>query len=258
MLTATDPDPGRRSGHASLLAAHNTAAWKLAIGRALGFFVRDEPDCVVVDAGRRHPAHNVIVPRRPGISLERLQGLVRAFPAAPGRMVLQDCWSATSPLPGAEMILDAPVLFRDPTVDGRERVPWVHEVRDDDDLRRFERTLVDAFPMPQLQPWIPGGLWDPPVLAITGHHLYIATLGGRVAGTSVAFDDGSSIGVYWVAVVPDLRGRGIGRALTEAAARSGPHPAVLSSTALGLPLYRSMGFRPRGRVQWWAMLRSDS
>lgn len=63
-------------------------------------------------------------------------------------------------------------------------------------------------------------------------------------------------GLYSVGVVPEARGQGLGRAVTLAALRfarsRGSRFALLNSTPLGEPLYRSLGFWSLGYGQtWW-------
>lgn len=61
------------------------------------------------------------------------------------------------------------------------------------------------------------------------------------------------IGVYNVATMPDVRGRGYGEAVMRhaieaAAAESGLHRVILQSTAMGESLYKQLGFREVTRV----------
>jgi GNAT superfamily N-acetyltransferase len=74
---------------------------------------------------------------------------------------------------------------------------------------------------------------------------------GRIAGTGVATLNGpvAWIGTIWVA--PEWRGKGLGRALTEApiaaAETAGCRTLVLVATSAGRPLYERLGFE----LQTW-------
>lgn len=63
-----------------------------------------------------------------------------------------------------------------------------------------------------------------------------------------------------VGVIPTMRRRGYGRALTEAALQiardSGAALALLSATDEGQPLYEQIGFRPIGRSPTWVLRRT--
>nr|WP_281374364.1 GNAT family N-acetyltransferase [Micromonospora jinlongensis] len=79
--------------------------------------------------------------------------------------------------------------------------------------------------------------------AITG---YLAEESGRPAGTGLGMLTSGVVGVFNIAVVPSARGRGLGRVLTETVLRdgiaAGADAAYLHSSAMGRPLYESMGF----------------
>jgi ribosomal protein S18 acetylase RimI-like enzyme len=84
---------------------------------------------------------------------------------------------------------------------------------------------------------------------------------GYQDGTPVAaaalFIGAGVAGIYNVATVPEVRGRGIGRAvtaaaLTEAVAR-GHRTAVLGASDLGYPVYRRLGFRDVSRLRSYAL-----
>lgn len=94
------------------------------------------------------------------------------------------------------------------------------------------------------------------------HELDFA-VGSAIGVALLAEEDGAPIGlgvgtrngtVGWVGPIftaPDQRGRGIGRALTEAVARElnreGCDALLLAATELGLPVYERLGFVPDGR-----------
>jgi GNAT superfamily N-acetyltransferase len=70
--------------------------------------------------------------------------------------------------------------------------------------------------------------------------------GVPVSGAA-AIRSGSTVGIYAVATVERARRRGYGRAVTWAAIDAGRSAwggtvAVLQSTALGMPVYASLGF----------------
>ncbi|MEW9533834.1 GNAT family N-acetyltransferase [Microbispora sp. NPDC049125] len=87
-----------------------------------------------------------------------------------------------------------------------------------------------------------GGVLDAD--AITG---YLAEESGRPAGTGLGMRTSGVVGVFNIAVVPAVRGRGLGRAITETvlldAVAAGAEAAYLHTSAMGRPLYESMGFR---------------
>ena len=98
-----------------------------------------------------------------------------------------------------------------------------------------------------------GALADPAVDA------FVASEGGVAVAAAMAVSTGSVAGIYWVVTHPDHRHRGLGRAVTTAAARAGGDRGadlvVLQATALGEPLYRRLGLVPftryrRLRVPW--------
>ncbi|MFI1990861.1 GNAT family N-acetyltransferase [Actinoplanes sp. NPDC020271] len=76
---------------------------------------------------------------------------------------------------------------------------------------------------------------------------YLAVESGRPVGTGLGMPADGVIGVFNVGVIPSHRGRGIGRAITERiladAFAAGADTAYLHSSAMGRPLYESMGFR---------------
>jgi ribosomal protein S18 acetylase RimI-like enzyme len=76
---------------------------------------------------------------------------------------------------------------------------------------------------------------------------------GQIAGTAVAWLSHGLLTLYFVGTQPEHRRRGIGTAMTRAAldlARErGIRTAALTSSAVGEPIYRRMGFRTVGTFQ---------
>ncbi len=75
-----------------------------------------------------------------------------------------------------------------------------------------------------------------------------------VAGAR-SFLHGTACGIYAVGTIPEWRRRGFARSLMEHvladAQRRGARTATLQSTAMGQPLYESLGFVPAGRYEEW-------
>lgn len=89
---------------------------------------------------------------------------------------------------------------------------------------------------------------------------FAARLDGQVVGHSAVHVGPADVaGIYDVGVVPTMRGRGIGKAVTTAALRQavalGCRVAVLNSTGMGEPVYRRLCFRSLGFGQTWWMHR---
>ena len=85
---------------------------------------------------------------------------------------------------------------------------------------------------------------DPAVVLLVGH------VGGQAVATARVTCLASVVEVMGVVTLPAARRRGYGRALTWAALAAGRvrgcTAATLTATAMGLPLYQSMGFQPAG------------
>src|SRR5438094_174734 len=83
------------------------------------------------------------------------------------------------------------------------------------------------FPVPWVQPAQPGCLWDQRVLS-QPLHLFVGFVEDRPVSVSMAFVAEQVVGVYAVATLPELRGRGYGAALTWRASTVEPSlPAML-------------------------------
>ncbi|MEU7800329.1 GNAT family N-acetyltransferase [Micromonospora arborensis] len=108
----------------------------------------------------------------------------------------------------------------------------------------YTETLTEGFEAPEgiFGSLMGGGVLDAD--RITG---YLAEVSGRPVGTGLGMRTAGVVGVFNITVVPSARGRGLGRLVTEAVVRdgiaAGADAAYLQASAMGRPLYESMGFR---------------
>jgi ribosomal protein S18 acetylase RimI-like enzyme len=123
----------------------------------------------------------------------------------------------------------------------------IRRLRDANELTPWIQVFVRAFSRPEAE----GKVWrDAYALCGFGDAAawthFVAFLDGEaVATTSILLDDGLA-GIYFVATLPEARGRGIGAAVTRAAMQfardRGATQAALQASELGYGVYRSLGF----------------
>jgi hypothetical protein len=146
-----------------------------------------------------------------------------------------------------------PVMVRWP---GGEAPPLregvsLRRVKDAKDLAVAERVLVEGYPMPEVQPLVPGSVLAPPILE-AATRVWTAYVDGEPAAIAAAHVAGDSILVEYVAALPTARGRGAGAAATWAATVCEPDlPAILVASDDGRPLYESMGYVAIERWTVW-------
>ena len=163
--------------------------------------------------------------------------------------VLLSAWPLPGPLPDG-MLLGGhpPLMLRPPGPFSVGHPPGLRilPVSDQSSLADFDTVLKAAFPLP-------GGaaVADRRFLGYDLHLLVgydrdepVATAGARTAGGIVEVD--------WVSTPPSHRRRGIGAAVTAAAASTDPtRPAVLLSSDDGRSVYRQLGFLDLVRFTIW-------
>jgi GNAT superfamily N-acetyltransferase len=258
---AADPEEHLTHGWEPDLAVRDTVlraflfafADRLAtMAQAVGGQIRRTPEAAFADPHSAFVFDNgVILLQPPGVAdVHRVVEEAVAFYPPERTWILFSAW----PLPdlsaaGLDLVGHPPLLLRasapftrpDP-VGSR-----IIEVGTAEELADFERVLVEGYPMPE------GG-------AIIDHRL----LGGAVR-LWVGYDENNRavavsgahvahglIEVDWVAVLPQVRGRGYGAALTGRAVRCQPDfPAVLVASDDGRPVYERLGFLPISRCTVW-------
>jgi ribosomal protein S18 acetylase RimI-like enzyme len=111
-------------------------------------------------------------------------------------------------------------------------------------LGTYREVVAEGFGMPLA---LAEQLLTPAMLEIPGMVSYLGTLEGKAVATSACYSSDGTVGVYNVAVVPSLRRRGLGEAMTWRAIAEGVERgcsiATLQASVMGEPVYTRMGFR---------------
>lgn len=122
----------------------------------------------------------------------------------------------------------------------------VEEVTDQDTLKVCSRTAADGF---QLPPEATDGYMN--FVESYGYgpnrRWFLGYLNERAAAVALVVLHEQVAAVYCVATLPEMRGKGLGKAVTLAAiwsAKAAGHKvAVLEASEMGQPVYRKLGFR---------------
>ena len=129
----------------------------------------------------------------------------------------------------------------------------VREVLDPEQLARAEQVLVEAYPMPEMQPLHRGDVFGPGLIG-SRTRVWLAWHEGRPIAVSAAHHSDGVTLVEYVATLPEARGLGAGTAVTWEATLSQPgSPALLIASDDGRPVYERMGYLAIER--WTAWLR---
>jgi ribosomal protein S18 acetylase RimI-like enzyme len=89
---------------------------------------------------------------------------------------------------------------------------------------------------------------------------YVARVDGEAVASVVTNDHEGDCSVWWVATVPEARGRGLAaglmrRALADGRER-GCEVTTLQATKLGQPVYERLGYRSFGSIEMWERRRA--
>ena len=241
-------------------------SWGAAVGATSGGNQND--GAVWVDAGSPSVFGNPVLWTRPLDAAAAEVAIARQseeFAQRPGGAYLLYSAYPTPDLRqhGLQPVGHPPCMVRVPDVAGpRPPVPHgldVHRVDSADQLADFERTLVEAYPIPDLMPWRPGVFMGEPLLDDPRWHIFVGHAEGTAVATAAAYVSEHVVDVTLVTCRTEARGRGFGRAVTQAAIEADlTKPALLLASDDGQPVYRSMGFRTMSRFTLWVGPRPDS
>jgi hypothetical protein len=218
----------------------------------------------MTDAGSRCPFGNIAHLAGP-LSVSEASELVEAlrifYEAGTGGPYLLFAALPTPDLGELGLVLGGhpPMMIRPAgTAPANDTGLRIETVRDAAQLADFERTMIEAYPTPELAPFgSQARLFADPLLD-TNWTLYVGYEDDRVVATSAAFVTDDVVAVEMVAARDECRGRGYGLAITAAAAATRTdRPSALVASDLGNPVYRRLGYLPILRYTLWMGRRSS-
>jgi hypothetical protein len=233
---------------------------ELARGRGERILDDEEFALTMTDGGSPTPLGNIVMVRRPLLADEWPAAARRMhdfFAQSPGGPFLTFCPWPTPDVRrlGFGAVGHPPLMLRGPgpldlpDVDGIE----IRPVTDGTSAADFERALVDGFPVPELAGAPAGGLIGVDPAATPNWRHFVAYEAGRPVASGSGYVDAHHVHVEFIATVEDVRGRGVGAAITGAATRTAPDlPAMLIASDLGRPVYERLGYVTLLRFTLWA------
>jgi GNAT superfamily N-acetyltransferase len=221
---------------------------------AMGRPCRADDDLVVTwQADRGMFSNGVFVRTQPERWSDVLERAAAVIPADQPALVVSPYATPDLAPEGWHLVGHPPLMVR--PAGGASPAPpaelTVTEVGDREGLEAFERTIVDGYPIPGLEPYEWGSFYDERVLGGPSR-FYLGTVAGRPVATAIGHVEAGVNNVELVATLPDARGRGYGEALTRAATTVDPDlPAVLIASDLGRPVYERIGYFAVSRWTLW-------
>lgn len=227
---------------------------------AMGGTVRRTAAFAVADFGRPAGLGNTVTllaPPAPDAPEEGLDAVEAAVAPGSGTVVLLSAWPTPDLRPRGWQLLGHPPLHYRPAgplpalaaVPGLEVVP----VRDAAGVRDAERVAVEGYPFPDLQPLVPGSLFDERVLG-AGMHLEVGRLDGEAVTVGARHVEDGLVVLLLGATLPQARHRGCWAAVVRSRLAAFPGlPAVaLFGDDSRSGAERLFGFLPITRFTLWA------
>jgi GNAT superfamily N-acetyltransferase len=247
------------------LSAHNLARFWTHAPRAMGQRIREWDDVWAADAGSPSPYLNSATLLRPldEDAVDDLAARLSAFydgGAGGGSWMLWSAWPAPDftdrgfQLAGNPPLMVLPAGAALPSPPAELRIVAVDDART---LRDFESAFIAGYPMPEVTSAPEPRMYD--MRALGGPlRLFVGYVGDEPVTASAAYVDGKTVGIYAVATLPKVRGKGYGAALTARAAQTDPTlPAVLQASDDGQPVYLRLGFQVVARYVLWIRPRTQ-
>jgi hypothetical protein len=125
-------------------------------------------------------------------------------------------------------------------------------VEDPAELEVMERTLVDAYPIPELQPFGAGPrCLAAPIASDDRVDLFVGYAGDEAVATAARFIASELSVVALVSTRPECRGRGYGRDITAACLAEPDRPTTLVTSDDGRRVYAGLDFLSVVRQDLW-------
>ncbi len=238
------------------------ASWAVHVARSAGRPWADQPGWVASHCRDEAAMANLALVRVPPPDLAQVAAEILAwYPVGIPHLLVSPFPAPGAVLAGYSLIGHPPLMVRPATVESadaplsapEDRLE-VRRIHTADQLVDAERVLVEGYPMPELQPFQPGSVYDAAFLD-DQTAVFVAYDGDEPLGTAVAHSAAGMTLVENVAALGAARGRGVGAAVTAAATEAfGHQPAVLIASDDGQPVYQRLGYLRIER--WTAWLRT--
>ena len=224
------------------------------IGRVTGARRYEDEDVLVLDTGSEFFLANGAALRRPLTPSALRAALGRAADffrgTAGGPWIVLSAW----PTPdlrddGFSLVGHPPFMLRPIGGEAPPDPPGLRivEARDPSTLRDFADALGAGYPAPDT-----GILAHPGLGALDDLHLWVGYLDDRPVATAAAHRTHGCTHVEYVSTLAEVRGRGVGAALTWRAALVDPTlPSALLASDDGQPVYERMGYLRIVRMTLW-------
>lgn len=203
----------------------------------------------------------VVIIRRldPSVAYGLAERVVRFFGERPegGPYLVVDTWATLDLEPsGFKRWWTLPFMVRVPggptDTSGPRSNLEIREARSKSEIGGFVTALVEGFALSDLRDLPAARVLDERVVADGSMRCWVAYADGQPVGTSVAYHSDGVVGVYLVGVVPAMRRKGLGEALTWCATLSDRAlPCTLQASELGRPVYERMGYVTGAGCAMW-------
>jgi hypothetical protein len=125
-------------------------------------------------------------------------------------------------------------------------------VDDDATARDYEYALAYGYPAEQLQPVTKATVLRAGARTAPGWRHFVGYSDGKPVAAGSAYEDAQLVRIENIATLPEVRGRGYGRAITAAAIGVNPgKTTALVASDLGRPIYENLGFVAILRATYW-------
>jgi GNAT superfamily N-acetyltransferase len=238
-----------------------TAQSFAVLGEARGDRVhRIAGELTMADAGSPLPFANRAVLEQPLTDPDAVEHAVkqlRAFyrTAGDGPFLLDSAWPTPDLRSHGFMLMGhPPLMVRPPNIPLPAGPPELRivAVTDGAAAADFERTLIDGYPAPMLQPFERVRLFTPAALTAAGWTHFVGYVDDRPVATGSTYVGGQLLRVDNIATLEAARGRGYGLAITAATiAADLTKTASLIASDLGRPIYERLGFVAMSRATYW-------
>jgi GNAT superfamily N-acetyltransferase len=161
---------------------------------------------------------------------------------------------------GFQLVGHPPLMVRPPSVPAAPSVEdpnlRLELVETAAALADFEQTIVEAYPVPELQPWRRASFLHPSLLD-SQWRLFAGYEDDRCVATAGAWSTDTVTVVEIVSVRDECRGKGYGAAITAAATHAVTgQTAMLIASDIGRPVYDRLGYLPLLRYTLYLGTRS--